>query len=241
MWIWVLPSCPCDLSSFIRLKGTQPGLKVRWLTYNVGRKVGYFSPSPLLCVATYGDAVSSLATRLYRDLLWAEQAVLFFSQLLNQDIQCKPGEVSLCLKRAKHGQSEGEGRKQGKQIETRIFQVKIYGLLRLFVCHFLWLWGAEMRVLLACPPEGILAFVFGIQSNSGLARAHSPTGLGQFYRLVWDSTDQREKTTGASVMLIVYTWFPACLGAAHSSKERLLQTSKASRTTRLPTSLKNQS
>lgn len=62
-----------------------------------------------------------------------------------------------------------------------------------------------MRVLLACPPEGILAFVFGIQSNSGLARAHSPAGLGQFYRLVWDSTDQREKTIGASVMLIVYT------------------------------------
>lgn len=79
---------------------------------------------PLGCIVTCSEL-----NRLY----------CFFSQLLNQDIQCKPGEVSLCLKRAKHGQSEGEGRKQGKQIETRIFQVKIYGLLRLFVCHFLWL------------------------------------------------------------------------------------------------------
>lgn len=62
-----------------------------------------------------------------------------------------------------------------------------------------------MRVHLACPPEGILAFVFGIQSNSSLSRAHALAVLGQFYKLVWDSTDQREKTIGASAMLIVYT------------------------------------
>lgn len=62
-----------------------------------------------------------------------------------------------------------------------------------------------MSLHLACPPEGILAFVFGIQPNSGLSRAHSLAVLGQFCMLVCDSTDQREKTTGASVMLIVYT------------------------------------
>lgn len=38
-----------------------------------------------------------------------------------------------------------------------------------------------MRVHLACPPEGILAFVFGIQSNSSLSRAHALAVLGEFY------------------------------------------------------------
>lgn len=90
-------------------------------------------------------------------------------------------------------------------------------------------------------PEGICAFVFGIQLNSGLARAHSLAVLGQFWMLVCDSTDQREKTIGASVMLIVYKGFPACLRAVHSSRGRLFQTSKASGTALLPTSLKKQS
>ena len=60
-----------------------------------GEEGVFFSLSPLLCAATWGDAILSLAPRLYRDLLWALNAVLYRLYCFSLNYLTRISSVSL--------------------------------------------------------------------------------------------------------------------------------------------------